>query len=414
LSLLDQTGRVKFSALKGEHMKLKGFFRVAGVCALASAAMLAVAGPAIADPTSPTTTINLDGAGSDTTQDVIDRTAKDAGYSSWNAFQPGSNPPVVHDAIDVKAGATCTDVSRPNGSGEGVTALRRSLSGTPGYPATTAATYAGTKPAPIAGLCFDFARSSSGPGSNASTSGLLQYIPFALDGVSVAVGPATGANATNIASSFTLAQLQAMYSAGTNVVGTDGVTYDPNPANGTTGTAIHLLIPQAGSGTRSFFAGVVGINATTPPAWVKDTFIPTGGTVAESVQEHNGSAVTLDHNAIVPFSIAQWISQKNHPAIDRRAEAVLQNVGTTSPLDATGTKLNVTFQPQLLRDVFNVIPFAATTDTASALYKVFVSTTDANRLCGRTNRITEYGFATIGSRCGQLTSANRAYSTTQW
>ncbi|MDQ7911136.1 hypothetical protein RB614_42270 [Phytohabitans sp. ZYX-F-186] len=384
-------------------MKLKSFIGAAGACALAAGVMVGVAGPAAADPAGPSTSINVDGGGSDTTQDVMNAIANDAGYSSWNALNPTTG--AAHDLIDTKTTAACTDISRPNGSSEGVAALRRSLS------ATSTATYPGATWAAGSG-CFDFARSSSGPGGNASPQGLLQYIPFALDGVTVAVGPASGADATVIGGTFDLAELQAMYSAGTPAVASNGVTYDPRTDDGLTGTEIHLLIPQPGSGTRNFFAGAMGINATTPPAWVRDTFTPTAGGAAQSVQEHDGTAVRLDHNALMPYSIAQWLSQQSHPAIDRRDGARLQNIGTLSPFDSTGLRLNTQFHPSLVREVYNVISRAAVdAGTSNTLNTIFVGSNPLVGVCSFTGRITEYGFGTIGSRCGVVDPNLRAFAT---
>jgi phosphate transport system substrate-binding protein len=402
-------------------MKLKSFLVAAAGSAVLAGTVLGIAGPAAADPAAPTT---VAGGGSDTTQDVMDAIAKSISgtantIGSWNAILGTS----VHGPITPKSTAACTDISRPNGSGEGVTALRRSLSGTTGYPATTTATYAAGTGATVPALgsqCFDFGRSSSGPGANAApTDGLLQYVPFALDGVTMAVGPATGTSATQITGSFDLAELQSMYSTGTPAVGSDGVTYDPNPADGVTGTPIHLLVPQSGSGTRNFFAGVMGINATTLPAWVSDQYTPTGSTTPASVQEHDGTAVQLDHNAIMPFSTAQWIAQATGHS-DRRHGAVLQTVSGVAPIDANG-KLNESFPSALLREVYNVIPFSATTATGTTLFNIFVSpsTLNPNRVCGRTSLITEYGFGLLtnapkGHTCGQISSDLRAFNTTQW
>lgn len=397
-------------------MKPKSFSRTVAVCAVVAGLTLAAAGPVAADPASPPTTVA--GSGSDTTQDVLDAIAKNIGEplaGSWNAT--GSS------LITPKGTGACANVSRPNGSGAGVAALRRSLSGTsiPGtsptqfYP-TTSATYAGTNPVPLGGLCFDFARSSSGPGSAANTAGLLQYVPFGLDGVTVAVGPATGPDATAIKGSFDLAELQALYSQGTPQVGSDGVTYDPNPADGTTGTPIHLKVPQAGSGTRSFFAAAVGINPTALPAWVSDTYTPTAGGAGGPVQEHDGTAVQADQNALVPYSTAQWIAQATGHN-DRRHGARLQAVDGVPPIDANG-KLNKAFAASLLREVYNVIPYAAVNSPGTNLHNIFVSTSPFSplRLCNKTALITDYGFGLLDGTdpdyhtCGQIDPALRAYA----
>jgi len=404
-------------------MKLKGFVTAAAIAGGITAIAIGMAGPAAADPAAVST---IAGAGSDTIQDVMNQLATDDGgnlVGSWDAFKPGTTPPVVHDDITPKSTTACTNVTRPNGSGEGVGALRRSLSGSTKV-GSTASVATGLAPhaIPLGAACFDFARSSSGPGANASTSGLLQYVPFALDGVTVAVGPASGTDATNIKGSFTEAQLKTLYSVGTPQVGSDGVTYDPNSADGTTGTAIHLLLPQAGSGTRTFFAGVMGINATTPPAWVKDTFVPTAGGAAQSVEEHDGTAVQLDHNALAPFSSAQWISQaRGHN--DRRHGAVLETINSTNPCLPTTSAcsdtstLNESFPSDFLREVYNVIPVSATTSGGSDanLFNVFVSTSSLKRICSHSTDITNYGFGLLtsapkGHTCGQVSSDLKAFA----
>ena len=106
---------------------------------------------------------------------------------SWNAINPVTG--AAHEVITPRPGWSMT---RPNGSGEGLNALRKSLN-----PATTA-TQLTDQPEPG---CVDIARSSNGPGANASVTGALQYVPFELDAVATSTGPATaggGAVATNI------------------------------------------------------------------------------------------------------------------------------------------------------------------------------------------------------------------------
>ena len=145
-----------------------------GLAALA----LGLAGPAAADPSTVFVAV-----GSDTTQDVMDQFATNRGQGvlgSWDAVNPVTG--VAGEIITPKAGCSMT---RPNGSGQGLNALRKSLN------AATAATQLADPPEPG---CVDVARSSSGPGSNVNAAGLLQYIPFGLDAVATATGPATTVN----------------------------------------------------------------------------------------------------------------------------------------------------------------------------------------------------------------------------
>ncbi|HEX4705704.1 MAG TPA: hypothetical protein VH352_26535, partial [Pseudonocardiaceae bacterium] len=124
---------------------------LAGITALG----IIVAGPANADPT--TTFVVV---GSDTTQNVMDQFMSDefpGQIGSWDAVNPVTQ--AAHEIITPKPGCSMT---RPNGSGEGLAALRKSIN-----PATTAVQLA--QP-PTAG-CVDFSRSSAGPGANASATG---------------------------------------------------------------------------------------------------------------------------------------------------------------------------------------------------------------------------------------------------
>ncbi|MFD0742115.1 hypothetical protein ACFQ1L_09665 [Phytohabitans flavus] len=228
-----------------------------------------------------------------------------------------------------------------------------------------------------------------------------------------------------------------MYSAGTPVTATNGITYDPvdvaNPADlpAPGATAVHLLVPQSGSGTRTFFAGAMGFSATALPPHVKDTYGP--GLL--SVQEHDGSAVAADNAAIMPYSIAQFLAQQARAGtpIDRRNGAVLfgvaatpapgQPVGPTiSPFTPNGLQLNPNWHSILVREVFHVIPFAATTAGAGTgylndLWEIFADTSNTPfSLCRRTSTITSWGFGLLpAGRCGNVTDVTlRAFNTTQW
>jgi PBP superfamily domain len=366
---------------------------VAGIAALT----VGFAGPAAADPT--TTYVAV---GSDTTQDVMDGFGSAVGrgiLGSWDAVNPATA--AAHEAIAPKAGCIMT---RPNGSGEGVNALRKSLN------AASGATQLADPPEPG---CVDVARSSGGPA--ADPNGSLIYVPFALDAVATATGPATataGAVATHItqADGFTLTQLKDIYT-NCNPQTVNGVTYDPG-----TGGNIHLYIPQAGSGTRSFWATTMGFNNTSPPACLHDHSVldPT-----ELIEEHNGLIYSQDPDAFGPFSIAQWISQRNGHN-DRRHDAALHNLNAISPFNgtpATGT-LNTGYP--ITRNVFNVMLYTAVTNgsggvgTDAALSNLFVSRSGfTSNLCGRSTLITSFGFATLagaplGFTCGQISQTLRA------
>jgi ABC-type phosphate transport system substrate-binding protein len=392
------------------------------VVATASAGLVAgVAGPASADPV--TTYVAV---GSDTTQDVMNGLAQGLGggfVGSWDAINP--NTGAAHDLITAKPGC---QFARPNGSGEGVDALRTALGGGPG-----------TAPTPRPGTgCVDIARSSSGPATNAS--GQLVYIPFALDAVAMATGPASAVTGSDpsVATSITNAD---QFSLGTLAVGANpstglirlyhdclptvvgGVTYTPD-------VNIHLYIPQSGSGTRKFWAQKLGnFDPTSPPSCVHDhIFDPVAGTfTGAQVQEHDGTVFTNDALAVAPFSIAQWISQSRTTqthAIDRRHNATLHSMsavdgGTAVPPTIAGGNLNSAFP--ITREVFNVVKYdlvvAVQGDPVQPdpnLQAIFVGTGSA--LCSLGSVIRRFGFATLDGTssphtCGATSNDLRAFPT---
>jgi phosphate transport system substrate-binding protein len=399
-----------------------------------SSLALAQTTPALADPT-----VTLVAVGSDTIQDVYNQLATDAAgnlLGSYNATNPVTN--AAHEVItpvDGTATAKCS-FARPNGSGEGVANLRLAIN-----PASTNATAA---VAPVAQQgCVDIGRSSSGPGTLQSNTGPLVYVPFALDAVAGATGPTTCTPATlcpsftadlidsttgavttttatpvptaiTTADAFTFADLQTLYvNCGTVTAG--GITY--NPGTATTGQQqIHLYIPQTGSGTRNFWASTLGFNATTPPACVHSTIVggalATAGTGSNLVEEHDGTTVATDPDGFGPFSIAQWISQRNGHN-DRRHDAILHSLtptGSTTPVSpfsngnpATGS-LNTNFP--ITRNVYSVVSFARVTNTADPLSSLLNGT--SSFLCTDSIQIISYGFALLPSTCGEVVATLRA------
>ena len=388
--------------------------------------------PAQADPT-----VTLVAVGSDTIQDVYNQFGVDAAgnlLGSYNAVNPVTG--AAHEIItpaDGSAGVSCS-FARPNGSGEGAADLRLALN-----PATT---NGGSAPLPSAQPgCVDIARSSSGPGTLASTTGPIVYIPFALDAVAGATGPASCAGTPNPCASyqytytngttqtvtatpvvsaitqsdlFTFNDLVNLYKNCTPIT-EGGVTYDPT---GATGTKIDLYVPQSGSGTRNFWASTLGFSNTSLPSCVHDTIV--GGalgtaTPAVPVEEHNGTPMATDPNGFGPFSIAQWISQRNGHS-DRRHTAVLHSLapctGTTctaavSPFSngnpATGS-LNANFP--ITRNVYSVASFARVTNSSDPLFSLLNGS--SSFLCTDSLQIISYGFALIPSTCGEVIASLRA------
>jgi hypothetical protein len=440
--------------------------------------------------------------GSDTVQDFENGWASALGgnlVGSYNATNPQDALSLHQVITPVKTGITSATnaiapetcgFNRPNGSGEGLVAIRASLAGTAGEPATTTAAStpivgqavsltngdSGSLPSNLPQPnCVDIARSSSTPaaGNIDASAGALVYIPFAVDGVTAAIGSTAGTiekvagtgteatPATNLSAlsgvGFSLSGLEALYSSGDEAVangvtsgastcyapvgGPDAPTLLPAGVTCSSTVPVDLYVPQAGSGTLKFWASQLNFSATSLPGWDFQTIqSDSGHTVADyvgqTVEEHDGTSVSVDPNGIFPFSIAQYVSQHNghNP---RFHSAALLPVNGVNP-ETTAGALNVAAFPiTLLREVYNVVAWDRVHNTSdgnfdSTLASLLVSTTNTNAaqslLCGQRSLIASYGFATMtpsslspaglggevgGHYCGQIDQTNlRAYGPT--
>jgi hypothetical protein len=378
--------------------------------------------PAFADPTE-----QLVAVGSDTIQDVYNQFSLDLGgnaLGSYNATNPVTGAAAENiTPVDGSAGKNCS-FARPNGSGPGLGALENAIGG---------ATSGGTAPLPAAG-CVDIARSSAGPNTSGPATGnytgsnAIQFVPFALDAVTGAIGPATGGVAFNAptgdaagdtiatttvatqlpaaVNTFTLADLTNLYKNCTTVT-EGGITFWPfqpgtQPANT---TRIDLYIPQLGSGTEKFWASTLGFTAASPPNCVNNTIVngalapANDGNVTVSVEEHDGTDVATDPIGYTPFSIAQWIAQNNGHN-DRRHGAVLQDINNIAPTNAAG-HLNTSFP--VTRDVYSVVSLARLQNASDPLHNLLDGT--GSTVCQDSGQIISYGFATLGAACGEILPA---------
>lgn len=387
-------------------MKLKPSIRLSSrrskLAALAAAgtAALGMVSFAVAQPAAHADPIvTYAGTGSDTTQDVMNQFAADGNSNligSFNAVNPVTA--TAHEIISYgegKHGVNCS-FTRPNGSTEGKNAFRKSIN-----QSTTAAQLA----SPPQANCLDFSRSSSGPGSDQKNDGQLVWIPFAIDAVSTATGGTSNIPAAD-ANALTKTQLSTLY-ASCGAVTVNGHTYTPD-------TNINLYVPQNGSGTLSFWQSTLGI-PTPLPACDHQTILA-GPNSGASVEEHDGTAVNSDPNGMMPFSIAQWISQSNGNN-DRRHGAVLHEVNSIFPCTgnslcpaAGGGTLNSAFP--ITREVFNIVQFNAVVNSAgdtifdANLAGQFAGAGSA--LCQDTFTITGFGFAT-DPNCGSTANNFRGF-----
>ena len=413
---------------------------VAGVVAVGVVAAIAQTAPA-ARADSGSNTPLLAATGSDTIQDVYNQFSADLGGSTLNSFN-AINPTTgaAGDTLtytDGFSGAHCS-YPRPNGSTQGLDALEASIGGAVGG--------GGVSPEPGLG-CVDVARSSAGPNASGPASGgytgsnAMQFVPFALDAVTGAIGPATGgtpftaqshdANGDTVATSTVATQLPAAVNSfslqnlkdlfGSGIATTAGGTVFW-PANGSVAqpagsTKIDLYIPQLGSGTEKFWATTLGFNAATPPAWDHTTIVngaltpANDGGITFTDEEHDGTNVATDPLGYAPFSIAQWIAQSNGQN-DRRHGAVLENVNGVAPTTTSNghTVLNSSFP--ITRLVYSVVSLARLTTNGDPL-KALLNGPNSF-VCQDTSTILNFGFATLkgastlNATCGEIVPALEA------
>lgn len=234
--------------------------------AASAATMIAVA-PATADPASTPDANDVVGVGSDTTENVMDFLADGhSGVGGYNAGKTASAALLA--SFDTVGSATITlrsgsaPITRPVGSGAGKALLY-------GVGNNTDVT---------------FARSSSALNATEVSAG-LEAFPFALDTLKMAV---SGTVSSHAPASLSGAQILDIYKGNTTNWSTVG---------GTAGT-IKPYIPQAGSGTRSFFdAQLTALNGGTPIVY--------GGDVNDTMHENTDTVLANDADAVAPFSVGK-------------------------------------------------------------------------------------------------------------
>ncbi|TBN57020.1 Ig-like domain repeat protein [Glaciihabitans arcticus] len=392
----------------------------AGAAALLVGGLAVPAATADPAPTTPTTFGTLVGLGSDTTQDVV---------NGLGAAIPG-NKIASYDAVGsqfVTTRAGGVDVPRASASGPGRDLLRVAIGQIAGVSITSAGVATPVNANNSVGL-VDFARSSSGPATGDQTGeGVLAYIPFARDAVSVAVAEGSPLSVVpfvlgnNTTAGSTVPSLYNIYRGSVKFAflnadesyNSVGAAAADAPA-GTTSHAIKAVLPKSGSGTRSFFIGKLGLDETAVGGLITaGTITAKYGTGNADVQEHDGTALVGDAAAIVPFSIAQWVAQANSVAgvSDRRHGAQILGLNATpavtSAASVYSTNPNYT---AMVRDVYNIVPSKLADDASSDIAKAFVGAN--SEVCTATSTISAYGFQLLPGTTPETTcgfSNLRAY-----
>jgi hypothetical protein len=408
----------------------------------------------------------LAGTGSDTTQDVmnglqiaIGRVAGTGGVNPddyWKLTSYDATSTVENQTLVTKYGGNT--IYRPNGSSDGRDALLTAI----GQKGNTTGKYTYATPSPGASVSWkadsliaaadqvfgqvQYARSSAGPTTNVSTTGAVSYVPFAKDAVDYAVSansvlPAlsvgTDQDAANVVTNVAPNTLFAIYLCeATRVITKVGqatklVNDDYTLGTGESSTDINAYIPQSSSGTGKFWAlKFYGAEGASLPACVTRTYPErtVGGEVipAGSVQEHDGTAITMDAGGITPFSIPKWVAMAKHTANvagfegvnDVREGAVLGTLNGIAPTAGSGSnlKMNPTFLTNgstsfLARSVYNIVPYRLLTDPSSLEYAMFNGRNSL--ICQNSATISAYGFGLLTATSGANScgfTGTRAYS----
>lgn len=304
--------------------------------AVALAASVVGATSAQADPTGAPTYRALAGVGSDTTTPVMNALSNTIEVNGTLVL--GSYDATGSANVETQNNSACI-IARPNGSGAGRTALLASLAANNG--------------------CLQYSRSSSL--NTAATGGAqLTYVPFAVDAVTYAV-----TNNSIVPRELTLAQLQAIYQCNPTYVGTA-----PN-------YSIVPMLPQPGSGTRSFWETEMGI--TDAQVTAGDFPCITDESGGNLIEEENGTVLGQDN--LIPYSIASWDAEESQVIGDVRGDSVLGVINGVS-----SQQIDTSFP--VTREVYNVIPTASQTTAPTST--VFVGSNSL--ICQNSATIEQYGF----------------------
>jgi phosphate transport system substrate-binding protein len=237
---------------------------------------------------------------------------------------------------------------------------------------------------------IDVARSSSPRGGTDPTT--FEYYAFARDGVTWA-SSSTGAGK---GLSLSLAQLRGIY---------DGSITNWSQVGGTA-APIKVYLPQAGSGTLSFFTStVLGFDPTTKPVTIN------------RFQENNAAGIPAADvsAAVLPFSIAQWVAQGNGAITpDKRGDFTVNPLTGAGSDGAPVSGSAGTYAPAFLdgflgaRLVFHVLdtrtPSYAQIKRAVGFDSADTAAT-ASPLCGGklSSTLTKFGFKPLAANASGIT-----------
>jgi ABC-type phosphate transport system substrate-binding protein len=365
---------------------------------VAAATVAASAGAALADPSTPPPVTSIVAVGSDTIQYVADQFSTDYNatsptndFYSWDATNPTTGLP--GDTISTKNDANCS-MTRPNGSGAGITALQGKVKTTNGTD-----------------YCVDLARASRNIASGDGT-GLVSVL-FAKDLITYAIN--SGGNGV---ANLTDTQLTAIFECNASLINSaDSGPVTWNEVGGTSTDKINPVLPQSSSGTRSQWLTDIGVTATTLGSCVVN-----GSFNGAAIEENEGTNAvytaagnpTEYKDDLAIFSAGNYVGQVyTHASTDNVGTLQLEDIDSKAPLTSTHT-INVAgltaFPAKYIRGLYFVARNAGTASapkvptTPLDLTKFLGQGNTSGWICGTTGQadVTHFGFA-VPSNCGALT-----------
>jgi ABC-type phosphate transport system substrate-binding protein len=289
---------------------MRMFNKVIGGVAVAAAAITLAGGMAFADPPSGLTpsASSVVGGGSNTTEYLLDQLSLNYDTAnphktqiySFDAFQ--GNVPTSVPSVTLKKGCKAIPRTDINGSSNGIANLELNTADGKFF-------------------CQDFARSSRGPKTTDPSD--ITFVALALDNVTYA----SLTKGSNVPGNLTTAQLHAIYTCDVSRKGftlnTWGALLGNKAKKGSRNVAIAPYLPQAGSGTLSFWEKEIGISVSGPGKCV---------TEPATLEENEGINPVYSGknkaNILIPFSAGKWIAQAYHsPACKTKSCATFKNQG---------------------------------------------------------------------------------------
>ena len=256
--------------------------------------------------------------GSDTLEDVVGALANGTLITGSSVRVKTSTSSTLGSFDATGSGTIITKPSknrfqRPNGSGDGRTAIEKQIAGslyTSSYTARDTNWDAQSVDGDI-----DIVRGSSGGTTSGDGRDVLARYTFGRDAIAYAYGSGLTVNGSYDPANIPAATVALMYHCNATALSNYGVT--------------SVVIPQAGSGTRNDFisklATAAGDSSITDSEIVAnyDSASSAGATTGcvHVGQEHDAS--TLDAHAIMPMSASRWIAMKNGASYDKSGTALL-------------------------------------------------------------------------------------------